>query len=140
MTEGGAILVWATSLLSASAGVTALVSTRIYASQAPQNTDWDYIILSLQSYNEIGTNIKGELATGKAMLLAKAVTKASGFLSAENIYAAIHAALQGQSGTSEGVNIESCIRISLLPPYPETKDGVRYNHYGGLYQIIAVPS
>jgi len=139
MTESTGAIAWAIGLLAADATVTGLVSTRVYDSLAPQDTDEPYIIIQQQAYSEDGTSIAGDIGAGRMMLTVKAVTQSAGFASAEAIYKAAHAAIQGQTGNVSGAIIHSCIRDSVIR-YPEISRGVRYNHLGGVYRMFVSPA
>lgn len=133
MDEGSAVIAWAFGLLTGIA--------LVYDSQAPQNTPKDsngsnlpYIILQQQAFTDAGTAVDGTLGMGNMLLTVKVVTESAGFASAASLSRDADARLQQQTGFSNGVNIESCVREQRIR-YVEDREGVRYNHCGSVFRV-----
>ena len=93
--------------LQASPAVTALLGTRIYPQVAPQNTTADYVtyeLLSGHPFQDHGGS--GGLHRARMSFLSHSATYAG----AKAVVAAIRAALDGFSGTMQGVAVGSCLQ------------------------------
>lgn len=105
------------------AGITALVSTRVYSFRIPQNATLPCIVLQRISTPRIATmdmsGATGTLASPRFQFDAWATTYAS----AKAITDAIRAALNGRTGaTGTGVTIRAALIQDEVPEYdPETK-------------------
>lgn len=51
----------------------------------------------------------------------------------------VHDLLDAQSGSATGGQVLACVREQLIN-YPETSQGIRYHHLGGLYRLQVQPT
>lgn len=136
MTETSGIMGWIKQKIDGDAAITELIHG-VFDSLAPENTARPYVIMQMQSpFTQMGTSIDGTIGIGRGTFLVKAVTESWGFATAEAINDLTREALHGALGTFNNVVIQECIHLSEVR-YPETKEGVRYNHLGGLFRIFA---
>lgn len=140
MNETRAAQAWINARLGAAAAVTALVSTRIYDSLAPQGAALPYIIASYQS-GQVTTTVGGQSRiVAQPVFLIKGVAEGGSFVTADQIAAALDDALLGAAGTTvtlDGVAYRVDSAVQVVPiRYVELLDGRRINHSGGLYRLF----
>lgn len=93
------------SRLSGAAGVSALVSSRIYPGLAPQGTPWPFVVYWRDSSDYLTTlDAQTSVAESKFTVLCYAET----YLGAEALSAAVRAALVGWTATS-GPQVQHCL-------------------------------
>jgi len=93
------------SILSNDAGVTNLLSTRIYPTLAPQGTAHPYATYRITNTEMVGTK---ETDIPREMPQVQIDVFARSRADAENAGAAIRSALHGYTGTVEGIKITEC--------------------------------
>ena len=91
-------------ILSANAGVTALVSTRIYPDMATQNTAFPFVVYSVQGLTPSDTK---DGASKLDMVDVSIMSFAKTYAEAQDIAAACRTALDRYSGTVSGIAIDS---------------------------------
>ena len=123
--------------LIAAAGLTALVSTRIYADEAPQGTALPYVVFQpfTPADHMLGGGDYIQMTT--ADYLVKAVTEARGKASVNAIMTQITTALHDQQGTVGALTVDS-VEVGILP-LPSVESGKQYKTLAGRYRIFIRP-
>jgi DNA-binding NarL/FixJ family response regulator len=104
------------SLLAEDTTIEGLVGERIYYTQAVQEADTPYIVITkvsgLRVHSHQGTS---SLANPRIQLSVFSAT----YLEAKQIAQAIQSVLQGYTGTSEEIEIQSCLYINEVDMYEQ---------------------
>ncbi|HEU4752062.1 MAG TPA: DUF3168 domain-containing protein [Armatimonadota bacterium] len=134
---------WLVGILRGDATLAGLVGTRIYASIAPQEATFPYVLLSYQGgpdRNAVGREAR--LFT-RPVYLVKAVADAGtvgfDYSAADLVASAVDAVLLGAKGTNvlAGVTYQiDCAGREQPVRYPELSGAKRYAHVGGLYRLF----
>ena len=136
MNEEQALAVWLATELAADAGVSALVSSRIYEAQGPQGATFPYVVFALNRGADTHFSGSNGRAFSRIRYVVRAVTEGNSFARADVIARAVDAALVGRDEVvtvdGQGYHIQVVGRETPVR-YPETVEGVRYNHVGGIY-------
>lgn len=124
--------------LAATAAITAVVSTRIYATQAPLEAALPYIEFGLSAGGSDNQSPRDEL---DVIVLVKCVAtdtnSASGAATAKQVADLIRAALHEVDLTMDAPwNAYRCQHESAFV-YTENEDRVQYTHAGGNYRVRA---
>lgn len=122
--------------LAAHAPLTALVGTRIYFQDAPQDATYPLVIFFKSSGSRRLKTLSGPQARFDVWTVKGIATGSSSATASESIDEACEDALDGQTLTVAG-------RDTILKPmrdgdveFAEIKDGAIYRHCGGTYQLI----
>lgn len=139
MNELQAVERFLVSTLRADDAVAALVGTRVYAYQVPENGTFPCVLVALNT--ALDTNAVGadQRLFTRATYLVKAISKQRGSMAeADAIAAALDAALVGQTGTVEigdtTYDVRGCYRAQPVRLVMGAAD-TRYNHVGGFYRM-----
>jgi uncharacterized protein DUF3168 len=128
---------WIFSTLSGNAAVTALVAQRVFAGMAPQTAARPFIVY-VHNRGSYRATVGGQSRIfGRPVYAVKAVTEGGSFALADQIVDALDTALVGTSSTVAAGGITwqvSCVRIGDIR-YVEVREGQRFNHAGGLYDL-----
>lgn len=113
-------------------------SKSIYHQQAPQGAEPPYVIFNRQTGTPIDSfGTPGALESD--VWLVKAVTQGFSADTAEEITARVTTLLNDASLSISGATLCGLRRVSDIE-YPETANGVRYQHAGSLYRLVTTPS
>lgn len=116
------------------AGVTALVSTRVYNQQAPGGATYPYIVFSHQTGGDTNTTPTDE---ADVIYLVKGVSKSA--LEAQQIADAIRTALHKATLTLDdpwGALSGGCQHTNIVK-FTENVEQSQIHHAGGLYRVRA---
>ena len=127
---------WLYGLLSADATLTGLVSTRIYSYLTPTGAGFPSVVYAHQGSMDV-IAVGGIRIMNSGMYLVKAITQDNSMTgAAKSISDRIDTLLHGSVGTVTGGIVLACIRDYPIA-YVEYLNGLRYNHCGGIYHIVA---
>lgn len=127
---------WLYSVLSADSTLAGLVSTRIYSYLAPDGSALPFVTYSYQGGRDVIV-IGGVRIMNSGLYQVKVVTQSNSMVGAtETIATRIDDLLTRATGTVTGAIILACVREQPIG-YVENSNGLRYNHAGGLYRIVA---
>lgn len=127
------------SALSGSTAITSRLasSSSIYHALAPSGADYPYVIFHKQSgsptYAFGAEAMRAEVWLVKCVDRHPANTQASSSV-AEDVQAAIDAALSLQNLSAPGVSVLDVRRVSDVD-YLESQGDVQYRHHGGLFRV-----
>lgn len=133
-----AVETWLYTTLAAHAGLTALVSTRIYADEAPQGAALPYVVF--QAFTPAGHTLGGGdyIQMTSIDYLVKAVTESRSKATSNSIMQQITSALHDQQGTVSGLTIDST-ELAVYP-LPRVEAGKQYKTLAGRYRLLVRPS
>ena len=125
--------------LTGSAALTALLSAgtaSVFENEAPENADLPYVVFNAQSPS-VPIQSYGGVKFENAVYQVKGITQGPSAAAAGTIADKIDVALADQALTISGYTHHYCRRMQNID-YPERGPaGIRYNHRGGLYRVIA---
>ena len=124
---------WIQSTLSADATLAALVGSRIYSEQAPQERVMPFVVFNLQG----GTDLRavGTVRVyNNSLYQVKGVTQGRDYATGKSIADRIDVLLHGAAGNTSDGSILGCVREQPLV-FAENDGGVEYRHVGGLYRL-----
>lgn len=124
---------WLYSVLSTDATLASLVGTRIYSYLAPDNHTFPFALYSYQGSHDVVV-IGAYRVFNSGLYQVKGVDQSNSFATAGAIANRIDTLLQRASGSVTNGIIYGCSREQPIQ-YPESSNGLRYAHSGGLYRI-----
>lgn len=123
--------------LSADTALTAVVSTRIYNQEAPQNATYPFVVFSFLSGIDYPIAGGGRLWTNMLWLI-EVVAKTSSFGGDLKTAAGrLDAALQATSGSVTDGAVSACVREEAFQLAEVGPGGEQYRRLGGRYRIFA---
>lgn len=126
---------WLYGVLVNDAQLSALVGGRIFSYVAPLTATTPFVVFNHQA----GTDVRG-VGTVRVMTSlvyqVKVVGQGESVRSLKPIADRIDALLHGASGSVADGTVLTCVREQQVA-YAEVDEGVRYNHLGGLWRILA---
>lgn len=128
---------WLYGVLSADSMLAGLVSTRIYSYLTPTGAGFPSIVYAYQGSMDV-VAVGGIRIMNSGMYLVKAITQDNSMVgAAKSIADRIDALLHGQQfGVVTGGIVLACVREYPIA-YVEYLNGLRYNHCGGIFRVIA---
>lgn len=117
MADGSA---WIYSVLTGSTSLAALVSTRIYRDEAPENTAFPYVVMQQIDAVPVQNAFRDRLMDGERWQV-KAVNKANSYTTVNSIAAIVETLLH----KTRGSNVVSSV-LEFKMPMPEKDNGVTY--------------
>lgn len=125
--------------LSGAASVTAAVSTRIYADQAPENTTFPYVLFNLLgALDSRGNNTRRLLA--RPLFQIKVISKGSPSTVVRTAVDAIDDLFQtAVNDVSEGFVFSARRELPISYVEPARDSAQVFTHYGGLYRLFIHP-
>lgn len=127
---------WIFETLSTDATITATVGTRIFSDLAPQN-----IAYPLLTYSAIAINDVFGVGTTRfyinALYLIRIITTGETFTTIKNAANQIDTLFHGKQTATAYGRIVACTRERPFKLVEAPENGVRYNHRGGIYRILA---
>lgn len=117
MADGSA---WIYSVLTGSTSLAALVSTRIYRDEAPENTAFPYVVMQQIDAVPVQNAFKDKLMDGERWQV-KAVNKANTYTTVNSIAALVETLLHKQRGS----NVLSSV-LEFKMPMSEKDNGITY--------------
>lgn len=117
MADGSA---WIYSVLTGSTSLAALVSTRIYRDEAPENTAFPYVVMQQIDAVPVQNAFKDKLMDGERWQV-KAVNKANSYTTVNSIAAIVETLLH----KTRGSNVLSSV-LEFKMPMSEKDNGVTY--------------
>lgn len=125
--------------LASSGSVTSLLtdgSAGIYYAEAPENAR--HPLLLYYESSDLPTYALGKTrAWTEHRYTVEAIVESSSFRQAKAIADAVDAALSDATLTVSGVNVIAIEQIGAIPDRPETVGGVRFNHAGFDFRVMA---
>ena len=117
MADGSA---WIYSVLTGSTSLAALVSTRIYRDEAPENATFPYVVMQQIDAVPVQNAFKDRLMDGERWQI-KAVNKANSYTTVNSIAALIETLLH----KTRGSNVLSSV-LEFKMPLSEKDNGITY--------------
>lgn len=117
MADGSA---WIYSVLTGSTSLAALVSTRIYRDEAPENTAFPYVVMQQIDAVPVQNAFRDRLMDGERWQV-KAVNKANSYTTVNSIAALVETLLHKQRGS----NVLSSV-LEFKMPMSEKDNGITY--------------
>ncbi len=117
MADGSA---WIYSTLTGSTSLAALVSTRIYRDEAPENTAFPYVVMQQIDAVPVQNAFKDKLMDGERWQV-KAVNEATNYTTVNSIAALVETLLHKQRGS----NVLSSV-LEFKMPMSEKDNGITY--------------
>jgi len=114
----------------------ALLSSHVYAAEAPQSQAAPYIVYALMGGFDDLTEVGAVRIWANLLYLVKVVGQGTSFAALDPTVTEIDARLHRTSGpVSTTAYVDSCIREQPFRMAETTPSGVAYRHAGGLYRL-----
>lgn len=109
---------------------------RVYSGLAPEGAGEPYVTVHVDSTGLDLMVVGGARIWSNPLLVVKAVAKARGWGPLKPVAAAIDAALQNTSGTTDDGSVWSCVRERQYIQVETPDDSPQYRHLGGYYRLL----
>lgn len=114
----------------------ALVSSRVYAAEAPQSQATPYIVYQLQGGFDDLTEVGAVRVWANLLYLIKVVGQGTSYTALDATVNEIDARLHRTSGpVGASAYVDACIREQPFRMAETTPSGVAYRHAGALYRL-----
>lgn len=130
---------WIYEALEADGQLAAVVGSRLFADQAPQDASLPYVLWQMQSPQPDTVGVGGVRILTNMLWLVKVVDQTESYAGLLKAAAdRIDEVLCGLAGqTVGGVTVDSCVRVQPFRMVEDESGGRQYRHLGGIYQIVA---
>lgn len=114
----------------------ALLSSRIYADEAPQGATLPYVVFNVQGAFDDLTEVGAVRVWAVLLYLVRVIGKGTSYAALQSTADAIDARLHRSSGPAGSTAyVDACVREQPFRLPETTSSGEQYRHLGGLYRL-----